>query len=108
MGGVFVAELSYSIANNDTSYLILYNDMKYQTITSIEDVEFKGSNTLNELYSTLKSIFKSGKTSFKLGEQNVSVLPMRNSIVLFIDKGNGGTGELILTEKELDKLFNKN
>jgi hypothetical protein len=110
-GGKFVAEIKVHPEEKDTTYTLLYQNMKYSTITDIKGVGFYAEgNTLNTLYSLFKSVWaaenkdnKDYKVEFKLGSQDVIITTAGKKALFFTtDKGY-----FALTEKEVDQLFGR-
>lgn len=110
--GAFVAELNYTITGSDTTYSLVYNNAKYTKIDDIRTVRFAGTdNTAGKLYEAFKSAFQNKNTkdyalTFSLGKEVVSVSPKKNMGVwqaMFLV----GENYMLLTEKQVDKLFGK-
>ena len=99
--------LSGVVENEDTTYMLAYENMEYKTITDIQVVSFKGAATLNTLYETLKAVFVSKEDlDFKLGNTSVMVKVGKMIGVPYITFF-GKSGFTYITEKQLDKLFGK-
>lgn len=106
-------ELSlYVDADNDSSFLLIYNNAAYQHITDFQSVRFTSEGGAFEaFYKILKSVFENEKNKdysvdFKLGTQDVNV---SNSRVMGISRALLMTprGHVFFTEKEVDTLFGK-
>jgi hypothetical protein len=108
--GTFLADLTYTIEDGDTTYRISYNNAEYSHITDIQSVSFSSEgNTLNELYDLFISTInkpKDEQATFKLGSQMVGLTSMRQLgiKVLLISPEKG---YFMVTEKQINKLFNK-
>lgn len=98
----------------DTSYLIIYQNEDYESITSLESVNFKGKQTLTDLYDILKSFFKEENIKnedyaqhFDLGKSFVSAynstVGKKTKIRIYVK----GKGQFTMNEKQLDLLFGK-
>ena len=106
----FIAELNYSVKDKDTTYTLSFRDMKYEQITSIKSIQFSGEgNTVEQLYSLMKSVFldenkknKDYAVTVTLGSNLVSISHYRNMVQFLVDNSN-----VFLTEKQIDKLFGK-
>lgn len=111
----FVASLEYSKGDADVNtYILLYNNLKYTTITDINAVSFSATQTeIDAFYLELKNCFEAEKGSekkFELGKETVWVKTIKNLGVtsLQITTSDDGTlGFFYLTNKQLDKLFGK-
>jgi hypothetical protein len=111
----FVASLNYNKGDADVNtYFLMYNNLKYTTITDINSVVFSASQTeLDGFYNELKNSFASEKGTekkFELGKETVWVKTIKNLGVtsLQITTSDEGTlGYFYLTNKQLDKLFGK-
>lgn len=113
-GMTYVAELQYMIEDKDTTYMVLYNNFKYQHITDIQSIVFANDdNTVQKFYDILKTFFseenkknKDYTINLKLGDSDVRLYNTRvmgvTSVSIYTDKGYFG-----ITEKQLDKLFGK-
>lgn len=114
-GGVTIAELYYIGGGDiDTTYVIMYSNAKYTTISDYNSILFNGGeDVLNQLYGVIKSVYaeenkknKEYKKQFMLGKDDVIVSNYRmmgtTSAMIWTDGGY-----FYLTEKELDKLFGK-
>lgn len=111
----FVASLEYSKGDADAnSYILLYNNLKYTTITDIKAVAFTATPAeLDAFYSELKKCFGAEKESekkFELGKETVWVKTVKNMGVTSLQittSDEGSLGFFYLTNKQLDKLFGK-
>lgn len=110
-----MAELSYMVTDNDTAYILLYNDLKYKQITVWGDVFFSGGYTvLDGFYNILIEAVDADKgkeLSFKLGSTNITTLTRKmmgvKYVTLLIEKPGGSIGEATLNKAQINKLFDK-
>lgn len=113
-GSTTLAELSYTVTDGDTLYTILYNNMEYKTLTDYQYLRFnEDGGTLNKLYEVIKSVFldenkknKDYSVSLKLGADqvvigNIRLMGTTSALI------SGPKGYVYLTEKQVDKLFNR-
>lgn len=112
--GVFIADLTYRVAEKDTVYTIMYKNAAYTTLTDIKSISFESEgNTVNELYAAFKTFFsdenrknKDYKLQLKLGETDVFLSNLRTMgvtrVMIFTARGH-----FYLTEKQLDTLFGR-
>lgn len=113
-GSALIAEMSYTVEDNDTLYTIIYNNAEYKTLTDIQAIAFDGQdNTFGKLYDVLKTFFsdenkknKNYSVSLKLGGKNVTLMNMRVMGITSV-MVHGEKGYFYLTEKQVDKLFGK-
>lgn len=101
------------ISNNDTIYTFTYRNSEYNSIVSMESVIIGNKTSLTDFYSILKSTFKDENKSnkdylvtFNLGKDNVRLSYSdigKGSCLIYVEN----KGYCQLTEKTLDKLFNK-
>lgn len=116
--GTFTAELSYSINEvdvSDTIYTLRFRNHKYTQIDSYEKVRFSSEgNTVDELYKAFKSVFteenkrnKDYLIHFTLGKDVVAISQAKSmgiTSAMFLVKD----AYVLLTEKQINKLFGKN
>lgn len=116
--GSFVAELYYSISNednSDTTYTLMYRDDKYNSLLSLESVSFSGmDNALEQLYIAMKSVFlpdnknkKEYALNFKLGKDVVQISNFKSFGVYMVLFMADNKGYFKITQSQLDKLFGK-
>ncbi|MBX3253935.1 MAG: hypothetical protein KF862_07305 [Chitinophagaceae bacterium] len=107
-GLTFLAELSYVVGDNDTTYTLKFNDYRYSEITSIEYVSFSSvGNTKEKLYNLFLSVYENKKDKdyikvFTLGETDVAISNYHGMASLDM-----GGPWFAVTRKQLDKLFGK-
>jgi hypothetical protein len=116
--GTFTAELSYSVNEadaSDTIYTLRFRNHKYTQIDSYENVRFSSEgNTVDELYKAFKSVFteenkknKDYLIHFTLGKDVVAISQAKSMGIIssmFLAKD----AYVLLTEKQVNKLFGKN
>lgn len=113
-GGKTRSQLSYSVGGNDTTYTIMYQDIKYHYATDLDKIHFSSKfNNLENLYQVLRGFFskenkknKDYKLDLTLGENklllsNYAVMGITTVMV------TSDSGSFALSEKQLDKLFGK-
>jgi hypothetical protein len=110
--GVFFAELSYIVVDQDTVYNLMFKNQKYSSITDIQSIQFsEDGETLGSLYQILNETFdleKGKHNTFKLGKQDIAATLNKMMGTKYINVMIIGTGAYFnLTKKQLDKLFNK-
>lgn len=116
--GTFTAELSYTINDadtKDTSYTFRFRNHKYTQIDSYESVQFSGEgNTAEQLYKVFKSVFtdenKNNKdyfVHFSLGKETVAISHTK-SMGITSAMFQAKDAYVMLTEKQINKLFGKN
>lgn len=110
--GAFVADLKYYTTSNDTTYTLMFRNLKYQTLTDIKSVSFDGKGgTLESLYNILVESLDAEKgkdNAFKLGKEDIIVKTqsmMGAKYIMFWVAESGAYFNL--TKKQLDKLFGK-
>lgn len=107
-------QLIQYIENDDTSYVFMFRNSKYQSIVDITQVVFKDvDSTLSSFYTLMKSVFldenkknKEYRVKFNLGNTEVIIstyLLMGKTSVWFWTS----EGYAYFTEKEVDKIFGK-
>lgn len=110
--GEFLAEISYTTKDSDTSYSLLFNNAKYSHITDLARVEFENSpGILDTLYNLLNSGFdleKGKQSTFYLGKDFIAVssdkaMGIKFIKVLALDK----KAYFYLRKKQLNELFGK-
>lgn len=111
--GEFLAEISYTVnTNNDTSYSLLFDNVKYTHIKDLVRVDFENSpGILDTLYNLLNNGFDldNGKQSnFYLGKDFISItsdkaMGIKFIKILALDK----KGHFYLRKKQLNDLFGK-
>jgi hypothetical protein len=113
--GSFTAELSYQVAETDTTYTLRFRNAKYTQITSTESVLFDSDgNAVDGLYKAFKSVFteenrnnKDYLIHFTIGKDVVAISTYKNMGItqaMFLVKD----AHFSITEKQVDKLFGKN
>ena len=112
--GAYV-ELYYRIGEEeDTTFVLMYQNKNYKTIVDIESITFFGGmDVIDKLYSYMTSVFldenkknKDYKVHFALGDKDVIVSnerTMGNNWVRFWTSD----GYFVLNEKQVNKLFGK-
>lgn len=116
-GGVaFLTSLSVMqdpSSGGTNSYLWMYSNAKYTTITDIKSISFTATDEeLNGLYELMKaqmSAEKGTEKSLVLGKSNITFKTIRALGVssLTIYDLTGGGGFFYLSSRQLDKLFGK-
>ncbi len=115
-GMAFISSISVmkdTAVNGTNSYLWMYNNLKYSTITDIRSISFTASNEdfdgLYELLKTQLSADKGTEKDLELGKSRITIKTIRNLGVssLTIYDLTGGGGYFYLTSKQVDKLFGK-
>jgi hypothetical protein len=110
--GTFIASLEYYVReDNDTTYMLSYNDLTYTKITSLESIFFSGQdNTLNALYDAIAAAERAEKgteSTFKLGKETITLISKKalgqNYVYVYVD----GKGYFSIEEKFLDRLFGR-
>lgn len=109
--GKFIASLSYAVNGSDTLYTFTYHNAKYTTLDDIKVISFHGNS--DALYIAFKSVFteenktnKEYKLPLKIGDTEAVISTERNlgtTSAMFLAAG----GYVYLTEKQIDKLFNR-
>ncbi len=112
--GTLVAKLEYSLAGNDTTYLLLMKDFKRQQEVNYFSLKFQSAgNTCSQFYELLKSFFDDTNRknndymqTFTLGNTGVNLqhctLIAKHGVRLTTKEGY-----INLSEKDIDKLFGK-
>lgn len=115
-GMAFISSISVmrdTAVNGTNSYLWMYNNLKYSTITDIKSISFTASNEdfdgLYELLKTQLSADKGTEKDLELGKSRITIKTIRNLGIssLTIYDLTGGGGYFYLTAKQVDKLFGK-
>lgn len=115
-GMAFISSISVmrdTAVNGTNSYLWMYNNLKYTTITDIKSISFTASNedfdSLYELLKTQLSAEKGTEKDLELGKSRITIKTIRNLGItsLTIYDLTGGGGYFYLTAKQVDKLFGK-
>ncbi len=115
-GMAFISSISVmkdADANGTNSYLWMYNNLKYTTITDIRSISFTASNedfeALYQLMKTQLSADKGTEKDLELGKSRITIKTIRNLGIssLTIYDLTGGGGYFYLTAKQVDKLFGK-
>jgi hypothetical protein len=108
------AELYYYADEGDTTYNILFNNAKYQTISDWQSISFAGGQeTLDQLFAVVTTFYsdenkknKEYKRKLKLGDMNITLSNYRimgiTSVMVWCNDGY-----FFMTEKEAYKLFGK-
>jgi hypothetical protein len=106
--GVLIAKLEYTLSGSDTTYILTYNNLKYNT-TDIRSFKFKETGgVLNAFYEYINNaISKNEKTDIVLGDEAMILRPQRTMGIKHCDIMLTGGDYFTLTKKNLDKLFNK-
>ncbi len=113
--GPFVSSLSILKGEDETnSYLWMYNNLKYTSITDIKSITFKATELeLQKLYEILKAQLASEKgseKSLKLGDADVTFTTTKNlgvaSLSVLVIK-SGISSYFLISSKQVDKLFGK-
>lgn len=113
-GGAISSELSYKVSGADTSYTIVFNNLKYQHIDDFKSFSFLGTgNALNGLYDVINTFFSDlhkketdYEVNIKLGGNDINITSSRTmGITTAVIHAKGGF--FYLTEKQVDKLFGK-
>lgn len=113
--GSFIAELSYQFDGTDTTYTLRFQNAKYTRITAIESVSFNSEgNAIDGLYQAFKTVFKDENKNnkdylihFTIGKDVAAISTYKNMGItqaMFLVK----EAHFALTEKQIDKLFDKN
>lgn len=113
--GVFLSSLSVikDTASGSNSYLWMYRNAKYTTLTDIKSIDFTASDEdLEGLYNLLKTQMGAEKGSEKrleLGKHTLNFTTTKSlgTSYLVIYDLTGSVGYFNLTAKQLDKLFGK-
>ncbi len=114
--GPFISSISVirdTASGGTNSYLWMYNNLKYTTITDIKSISFTASDEeLEGLYNLLKTQMgaeKGAEKRLELGKHTLNFTTTKNlgvpSLVIY-DLSAGG-GYFLLSSKQLDKLFGK-
>lgn len=110
----YVAQLICSVIDDDTTYTVVYQNIKYKTISDIQSFSFSNDgNTVDKFYSLLKTFFtdenkknKDYTLDINLGDSPVSLYNFRSmgttGVMIFLKDGH-----FMLSEKQVDKLFGK-
>jgi hypothetical protein len=113
-GGITKAKMEYTVAGNDTTYLLFIKDVRDQPKDNYFGVTFKSvDGTYEKLYSILKSFFlpenrrdKKYSRTFNLGKTGVHVQHYQ----LITGRGimfSTTEGHTYWSAKDIDKLFGK-
>lgn len=113
-GGSFLAELFYNVEENDTTYTIMYRNQSYEQLIDIQSFSFSSDdNTLEKLYEIIMTVFD--KENAKNKEYQLEV-NLDNKPLLISNRLSMGftfvsirekNGYLVLTKKQVNKLFGK-
>jgi hypothetical protein len=111
----FVASLEYVKGDGDVNqYILLYNNLKYTTITDVNALSFTATESdITGFYDLLVKCFDAEKGSEKtveLGKETVWIKTIKNLgvVSLQITTSDDGTlGFFYMTKKQLDKLFGR-
>ena len=115
-GMAFISSISVmrdTAVDGTNSYLWMYNNLKYSTITDVRSISFTASNedfdSLYELMKTQLSADKGTEKDLELGKSRITIKTIRNLGItsLTIYDLTGGGGYFYLTAKQVDKLFGK-
>lgn len=111
-GYAFIASLTYSVSDGDTTYTILYDNNKYTKITDIQKLVFnEDGGVLNSLYQILSETIeqeKGKRSTIKLGEDDIAITAERMMGVKYVDVMNMKDGSYFsLTQRQLNKLFRR-
>lgn len=108
----FIADLGYYIEGTDTTYMLSFNNLKYQTLKDTKFIYFKSTGgTFNSLYQAMLETLDQDKGTdniFKLGKDEVMIKSERMmgaKYIKFFILENGAYFQL--TKKQIDKLFGK-
>ncbi len=110
--GPLNAALKYSIFEKDTVYHLLFQNAQYRAVTDIKSFMFlevgHSLDTLYNLFSEALTMEKGKKLTFRLGEDNITVVSNATMGIKFIDVFRPSDGAyLTLTQRQLKKLFNR-
>lgn len=113
--GSFIAGLYYMPSElTDTTYVIMYRNIRFKTLTDIQSIKFKNvDNTVGKLYDLLNSVFDpeimndtKWKKNIKLGDTDIIIAPVStglgDTVMLFVNDDN----YFYLNQRQLRKLFN--
>lgn len=107
------AEISYEV-EDDTTFLLMYKNARYSTLTDINSIAFKGGmDVINVLYANMTSVFseenkknKKFEVEFILGETHVFISGERAMGIIYM-RFYTSDGYFYLNQKQVDKLFGK-
>lgn len=112
-GARTIAELTRTVIDSDTAYGLTFSNAKYTTLSDYKTVIFRGSETIDQLYNLMKTVFtdenkknKDYKIDFKLGDNDVSIMNYRVMGITSMWFWSDGA-YFYLSEKQVDKLFGK-
>ncbi|MEN9339056.1 MAG: hypothetical protein RIQ62_368 [Bacteroidota bacterium] len=113
-GGMFVAGIEYTVKEKDTTYILTIKNDKYQSLSDYKSVSFtEEGETLNQLYKMMADAFteenkkkEDWQKDFKLGNEDIMLTSVRfigtTTLNVWIN-----SGYVVLTEKQVNKLFAK-
>lgn len=110
----FVSSLKYSPQEGDTTYVLTFWNREFQRPIDMQVIYFNGNQkTLDDLYTVCKSVFEEENRKNK--DYNVFIQLGADKVLISTWKYYGLThvnirskeGYFILTESQLEKLFNK-
>ena len=118
VGGVGAFVSSFSVMKDTAkggtnTYLWMYNNLKYQTITDIKSISFTATeedfNNFYQFLQTQVTAEKGTEKDLELGKSRLNFKTYRAlgvSSLMITDYSTGGF--FYITSKQLDKLFGKN
>jgi hypothetical protein len=105
-----IAWLQERQVDGRTFYFLVYEDFFNGSARGIKEIKFTGGQSvLNELYKTLQDAIakrKGGETSFKLGDEVLSMEVKTSLRKKYLDISADGGG-FQLKERQINKLFGK-
>ena len=106
-----VLELSSVVNESDTIYMFMYVNAKYQYTTDLKFIYFsEEGGTLQALYNILSDCLNNEKgteKTFKLGNDEIYIQTSKSMGVKYLFFSVAEKGYTTITEKQLNKLFNK-
>ena len=106
-----VLELSSVVNESDTIYRFMYVNAKYQYTTDLKFIYFsEEGGTLQALYNILSDCLNNEKgteKTFKLGNDEIYIQTSKSMGVKYLFFSVAEKGYTTITEKQLNKLFNK-